>query len=249
MTRRMQLISLWLGLLATTSYAQSQQESTAKWSRQLESVGASETDSLDWVPLAQPLDESGKDRSGNGRVLTYSQSFPPSARFGDLNKPTGSQFDFPYQFQRFPNGAPQALPLRHQGPPPALKSGGSQEPTSQSFFKFEMPFHSEAGHAQSPPTLQTGYQIQHTFGSGGVAPSSIFTPSLFGQQAQQFSEFQTLQQKPFAQALSKPLHQQNYIQDTLPLKSHGKPLPTQASLQSVTPRSFPLTPSRKLCLV
>ncbi|KAM8714163.1 hypothetical protein ACLKA7_014326 [Drosophila subpalustris] len=245
MTRRMQLVALWLGLLATTALAQTQQESSAKWSRQLESVGPSEADSLDWVPLAQPLDESGKDRSGNGRVLTYSQSFPPSARFGDLGKPTGSQFDFPFQFQRYPNGgAPQALPLRHQGPPPALKSGGSQEPTSQSFFKFEMPFHNEAGHPQSPPTLQTGYQIQHSFGSGGGAPSSIFTPpSLFGQQPQQFAEFQTLPQKPFAQALSKPLRQQNYIQDSLEVKSnHGKPLPTRASLQSVTPQVFPVDP-------
>ncbi|XP_051859684.1 mucin-5AC [Drosophila albomicans] len=251
MTRSMQLFAIRLGLvlLATSSYAQTQQESNSKWSRQLESVGPSDTDSLDWVPLAQPLDESGKDRSGNGRVLTYSQSFPPSARFGDLTKSTGSQFDFPYQFQRYPNAAgAQALPLRHQGPPPPqLKATASQEPTSQSFFKFEMPFHNEAGQPQSPPTLQTGYQIQHSFGSGGTtglsAPSSIFSPpSLFGQQPQQFSDFAALPQKPFAQALSKPLHQQNYVQDSLPVKSHGKPLPTQASLQSVTPQVFPVDP-------
>ncbi|KAH8407689.1 hypothetical protein KR222_010751 [Zaprionus bogoriensis] len=246
MTRHMKLSALWLGLLATVAFAQTQQESSGKWSRQLESVGSPDVDSLDWVPLAQPLDESGKDRSGNGRVLTYSQTFPPSARFGDLTKPTGSQFDFPYQFQRFPNAPPaaQALPLRHQGPPP-LKASASQEPTSQSFFKFEMPFHhhqdGSPAQVQSPPTLQTGYQIQHSFGGSGLpAPSSIFSPpSLFGQSPpQQFSDYQ----KPYAQALSKPLHQQNYVQDTLPVKSHGKPLPTQASLQSVTPQVFPVDP-------
>lgn len=233
MKRRMQLIAVWLGLLASASYAQTQKESSAKWSRQLESVGSADTgDALDWVPLAQPLDESGKDRSGNGRVLTYSQSFPPSARFGDLSKP----FDYPYQFQRFPNAAP----LRHQGPPPPLKSSASQEPTSQSFFKFEMPFHNEANQPNAPPTLQTGYQIQHSFGGSSLpAPSSLFSPpSLFGQQPQQYSDFQ----KPLAQALSKPLHQQNYIQDNFPLKSHAKPIPTQASLQSVTPQVFPVDP-------
>ncbi|XP_064543390.1 mucin-2 [Drosophila montana] len=245
MKRRMQLIAVWLGLLAAATYAQTQQESSAKWSRQLESVATGDSDALDWVPLAQPLDDSGKDRSGNGRVLTYSQSFPPSARFGDLGKPTGGQFDFPYQFQRFSNGGPQALPLRHQGPPP-LKSSAGQEPTSQSFFKFEMPFHNEANQPNAPPTLQTGYQIQHSFGGGGglPAPSSLFSPpALFGQQQQQqFPDFQALPQKPLAQALSKPLHQQNYIQDNFSIKSHGKPLPTQASLQSVTPQVFPVDP-------
>ncbi|XP_017962446.1 mucin-5AC isoform X1 [Drosophila navojoa] len=233
MKRRMQLIAVWLGLLASASYAQTQKESSGKWSRQLESVGTADNgDALDWVPLAQPLDESGKDRSGNGRVLTYSQSFPPSGRFGELSKP----FDYPYQFQRFPNAAP----LRHQGPPPPLKSSASQEPTSQSFFKFEMPFHNEANQPNAPPTLQTGYQIQHSFGGGSLpAPSSLFSPpSLFGQQPQPYSDFQ----KPLAQALSKPLHQQNFIQDNFPLKSHAKPIPTQASLQSVTPQVFPVDP-------
>ncbi|XP_032590939.1 mucin-5AC [Drosophila grimshawi] len=241
MKRRMQLLAVWLGLLATVTYGQTQQESSTKWSRQLESIGGPDTDSLDWVPLAQPLDDSSKDRSGNGRVLTYSQSFPPSARFGDLNKPTAGQFDFPFNFQRYSNGAPQALQLRHQGPPPLKSSSIGQEPTSQSFFKFEMPFHNEGNQANAPPTLQTGYQIQHSFGGAGLpAPSSLFSPpSLFGQQGQQrFSDFQTLPQKP----LSKPLHQQNYIQDVHPLKTHGKPLPTQASLQSVTPQVFPVDP-------
>ncbi|KAH8270805.1 hypothetical protein KR018_005122 [Drosophila ironensis] len=246
MKRGMQLTATWLCLLATATLAQNQ-ESSAKWSRQLENVATSDTDSLDWVPLAQPLDGS-KDRSGNGRVLTYSQTFPPSARFGDLTK-TGSQFDYPFQFQRYPNGAGQALPLR-QGPPPppsSLKAG--QEPTSQSFFKFEMPFHNNnEGQAQAPPTLQTGYQIQHTFGAGagGIpAPSSLFSPpTLFGQQqAPSFgSEFLGSQGKPLAQALNKPLHQQNYVQDILPPKSLGKPLPTQPSLQSVTPQVFPVDP-------
>lgn len=247
MTRRIQLISACVALLASLVLAQTQQEQANKWSRQLESLGSPDVDSLDWVPLAQPLDESGKDRSGNGRVLTYSQTFPPSARFGELAKPAGAgaQFDFPYQFQRFPNSpsAAQALPLRHQAPP-ALKASASQEPTSQSFFKFEMPFHNDgsSAQAQSPPTLQTGYQIQHSFGGAGAlpAPSSIFSPpALFGQPPQQYSDYQ----KPYAQALSKPLHQQNYIQDTLPVKAHGKPLqPTQASLQSVTPQVFPVDP-------
>ncbi|XP_022222329.2 LOW QUALITY PROTEIN: flocculation protein FLO11 [Drosophila obscura] len=247
MKRGMQLTATWLCLLATAATFARAQESSAKWSRQLENAPTSDTDSLDWIPLAQPLDGSGagKDRSGNGRVLTYSQTFPPSARFGDLTKPglsPGSQFDFSYPFPRYSNGQDgqgQALPLR-QGPPPALKTNSGQEPTSQSFFKFEMPFHSnEAGQAQSPPTLQTGYQIQHTFGGGLQAPSSLFSPpSLFGQQqAQPFgSEFHTLAQKP----LNKPLRQQNYIQDILPPKSHAKP--TQPSLQSVTPQVFPLDP-------
>nr|XP_016941047.1 flocculation protein FLO11 [Drosophila suzukii] len=250
MKQGMQLTAAWLCLLATASLAQNQ-ESSAKWSRQLENVATSDTDTLDWVPLAQPLDGS-KDRTGNGRVLTYSQTFPPSARFGDLTK-TGSQFDYPFQFQRYPNGAGQALPLR-QAPPPApstLKASGvGQEPTSQSFFKFEMPFHSNGeGQAQSPPTLQTGYQIQHTFGAGTggfPAPSSLFSPpSLFGQQqGQPFGpDFHSLgSQKPLAQALNKPLHQQNYVQDVLPPKTLGKPLPTQASLQSVTPQVFPVDP-------
>lgn len=114
----MQLTAAWLCLLATASLAQNQ-ESSSKWSRQLENVATSDTDSLDWVPLAQPLDGS-KDRTGNGRVLTYSQTFPPSARFGDLTK-TGSQFDYPFQFQRYPNGAGQALPLRQAPPPPPLR--------------------------------------------------------------------------------------------------------------------------------
>ncbi|KAI8037158.1 hypothetical protein M5D96_009905 [Drosophila gunungcola] len=253
MKRGMQLTAAWLCLLATASVAQNQ-ESSAKWSRQLENVATADTDSLDWVPLAQPLDGS-KDRTGNGRVLTYSQTFPPSARFGDLSK-TGSQFDYPFQFQRYPNGAGQALPLRQAPPPPppaTLKGSGvgvGQEPTSQSFFKFEMPFHGNGdGQAQAPPTLQTGYQIQHTFGAGAggfPAPSSIFSPpSLFGQQqGQPFgSDFHSLgSQKPLAQALNKPLHQQNYIQDILPPKSLGKPLPTQPSLQSVTPQVFPVDP-------
>ncbi|KAH8319639.1 hypothetical protein KR074_002817, partial [Drosophila pseudoananassae] len=244
--RGMQLTAAWLCLLATASLAQNQ-ESSSKWSRQLESVATADTDSLDWVPLAQPLDGS-KDRSGNGRVLTYSQTFPPSARFGDLTKAGGAQFDYPYQFQRFPNGPGQALPLR-QGPPPPPPPKGGQEPTSQSFFKFEMPFHNanNEGQAQAPPTLQTGYQIQHTFGAGagGIpAPSSLFSPpSLFGQQSPPSfgSEFLG-SQKPLAQALNKPLHQQNYVQDILPPKSLGKPLPTQPSLQSVTPQVFPVDP-------
>ncbi|KAH8254666.1 hypothetical protein KR032_011548 [Drosophila birchii] len=253
MKRGMQLTAAWLCLLATASLAQNQ-ESSAKWSRQLESVGQSDSlDSLDWVPLAQPLDGS-KDRSGNGRVLTYSQTFPPSARFGDLTKTGASQFDYPFQFQRYPNGGSQALPLR-QGPPPppaSLKTSGAggQEPTSQSFFKFEMPFHNNnEGQAQAPPTLQTGYQIQHTFGAGAgglPAPSSLFSPpSLFGQQqGQPFgADFHSLgSQKPLAQALNKPLHQQNYVQDILPPKTLGKPLPTQPSLQSVTPQVFPVNP-------
>ncbi|XP_017014455.3 mucin-2 [Drosophila takahashii] len=251
MKQGMQLTAAWLCLLATASLAQNQ-ESSAKWSRQLENVATSETDSLDWIPLAQPLDGS-KDRSGNGRVLTYSQTFPPSARFGDLTK-TGSQFDYPFQFQRYPNGAGQALPLRQAPPPPpsTLKASGvGQEPTSQSFFKFEMPFHgNNEGQAQAPPTLQTGYQIQHTFGAGAPgfpAPSSLFSPpSLFGQQGQGQAfgaDFHSLgSQKPLAQALNKPLHQQNYVQDILPPKTLGKPLPTQASLHSVTPQVFPVDP-------
>ncbi|KAH8401150.1 hypothetical protein KR009_003346 [Drosophila setifemur] len=245
MKRGMQLTAAtWLCLLATASLAQNQ-ESSAKWSRQLENVPASDVDSLDWIPLAQPLD-GNKDRSGNGRVLTYSQTFPPSARFGELTK-TGSQFDYPFQYQRYPNGAGQALPLR-QGPPPPPPSthkaaGAGQEPTSQSFFKFEMPFHNgNEGQAQSP-TLQTGYQIQHTFGGGSAgisAPSSLFSPpSLFGhQQAQPFGSEFLGSQKP----LNKPLHQQNYVQDILPPKTLGKPLPTQPSLQSVTPQVFPVDP-------
>ncbi|XP_033152408.1 mucin-5AC [Drosophila mauritiana] len=251
MKRGMQLTAAWLCLLATASLAQNQ-ESSSKWSRQLENVATSDSDSLDWVPLAQPLDGS-KDRTGNGRVLTYSQTFPPSARFGDLTK-TGSQFDYPFQFQRYPNGAGQALPLRQAPPPPpsTLKASGvgGQEPTSQSFFKFEMPFHGNSeGQAQAPPTLQTGYQIQHTFGAGAPgfpSPSQLFSPpSLFGQQqSQPFGpDFHSLgSQKPLAQALNKPLHQQNYIQDILPPKTLGKPLPTQASLQSVTPQVFPVDP-------
>ncbi|EDW48520.1 GM21918 [Drosophila sechellia] len=135
MKRGMQLTAAWLCLLATASLAQNQ-ESSSKWSRQLENVATSDTDSLDWVPLAHPLDGS-KDRTGNGRVLTYSQTFPPSAGFGDLTK-MGSQFDYPFQFQRYPNGAGQALPLRQAPPPPpaTLKASGvgGQEPTSQSFF-------------------------------------------------------------------------------------------------------------------
>ncbi|XP_015039306.2 mucin-5AC [Drosophila pseudoobscura] len=243
MKRGMQLTATWLCLLATAATVVRAQESSDKWSRQLEDAPTSDTDSLDWIPLAQPLDGSGgKDRSGNGRVLTYSQTFPPSARFGDLNKPgvsPGSQFDFSYQFPRYSNGQGQALPLR-QGPPSSLKTNSGQEPTSQSFFKFEMPFHSnEGGQAQAPPTLQTGYQIQHTFGGGLQAPSSLFSPpSLFGQQ--QAQPFHTLPQKPLAQTLNKPLRQQNYIQDILPPKSHAKP--TQPSLQSVTPQVFPLDP-------
>lgn len=225
MKRGMQLTAAWLCLLATASLAQNQ-ESSAKWSRQLESVGspADSLDSLDWVPLAQPLDGS-KDRTGNGRVLTYSQTFPPSARFGDLTKTGGSQFDYPFQFQRYPNGGSQALPLRQGPPPPPKGSGAGQEPTSQSFFKFEMPFHNgnnNEGQAQAPPTLQTGYQIQHTFGGGAgglQAPSSLFSPpSLFGQQSQPFgADFHHSlgSQKPLAQALNKPLHQQNYVQDIL----------------------------------
>ncbi|XP_034123048.1 uncharacterized protein LOC117580521 isoform X6 [Drosophila guanche] len=251
MKRGMQLTATWLCLLATAAtFARAQQESSAKWSRQLENAPTSDTDSLDWIPLAQPLDGSGgKDRSGNGRVLTYSQTFPPSARFGELNKPgvaPGSQFDFSYPFPRYSNGQGQALPLPlRQGPPPSLKTSAGQEPTSQSFFKFEMPFHSNEagqgqGQAQAPPTLQTGYQIQHTFGGGGLqAPSSLFSPpSLFGQQqAQPFgSDFHSLPPK----SLNKPLRQQNYIQDILPPKSHAKP--TQPSLQSVTPQVFPLDP-------
>ncbi|XP_017040895.1 LOW QUALITY PROTEIN: mucin-5AC [Drosophila ficusphila] len=247
MKRGMQLTAAWLCFLATATLAQNQ-ESSAKWSRQLENVATSDTDSLDWIPLAQPLDGS-KDRTGNGRVLTYSQTFPPSARFGDLTK-TGSQFDYPFQFQRFPNGGSQALPLRQAPPSSSLKgSGVGQEPTSQSFFKFEMPFHgNNEGQAQAPPTLQTGYQIQHTFGAGAAgfpAPSSLFSPpSLYGQQSQPFgSEFHSLgSQKPLAQALNKPLHQQNYVQDILPPKTLGKPLPTQPSLQSVTPQVFPVDP-------
>ncbi|XP_068146295.1 mucin-5AC [Drosophila tropicalis] len=252
MKRHMQLLAVGLCLLLVTEAQE--QESSAKWSRQLDNVANTDVDSLDWIPLAQPVDgTASKDRSGNGRVLTYSQSFPPSGRFGELTKTSAggaSQFDFPYQFQRYPNSvSPQALPLRQAPPPlpPSLKASASQEPTSQSFFKFEMPFHNnEAGQAQAPPTLQTGYQIQHSFGGNGLQPappSSLFSPpSLFGQQ--QFpSEFHTLPQKPLAQALSKPLHQQNYVQDILPpLKSHGKPLPTQASLQSVTPQVFPVDP-------
>ncbi|BFG05796.1 mucin-5AC [Drosophila madeirensis] len=247
MKRGMQLTATWLCLLATAAtFARAQQESSAKWSRQLENAPTSDTDSLDWIPLAQPLDGSGgKDRSGNGRVLTYSQTFPPSARFGELNKPgvaPGSQFDFSYPFPRYSNGQGQALPLR-QGPPASLKTSAGQEPTSQSFFKFEMPFHSNEGgqgQAQAPPTLQTGYQIQHTFGGGGLqAPSSLFSPpSLFGQQQEQpfGSDFHSLPPK----SLNKPLRQQNYIQDILPPKSHAKP--TQPSLQSVTPQVFPLDP-------
>ncbi|XP_030368823.1 mucin-5AC [Scaptodrosophila lebanonensis] len=238
----------WLCLLLTATIVRAQ-DTDPKWSRQLDAVESTETDSLDWVPLAQPLDGS-KDRSANGRVLTYSQSFPPNGRFGELPKTSqtgGAPFDFPFQFQRFPNAPLPAQPLRQV--PQALKSSGPQEPTSQSFFKFEMPFRNDGSNnlragAQAPPTLQTGYQIQHSFGGAGASQASIFnSPTLFGQQQPLFPpEFHPISQKPLPQALTahKPLHQQNYVDDILPLKTHTKP--TQPSLQSVTPQVFPVDP-------
>ncbi|XP_067632692.1 mucin-2 [Eurosta solidaginis] len=229
-----------------------------KWSRQLEPSSPGVSDSFDWVPVAQPVDGSAaKDRSGNGRVLTYSQAFPPNGRFGDLPKPHNTPpsqqhpFDFPYQFQRFSNQPP---PPRSQlsspfgGPtrnsPTSLQSG---EPTSQSFFKFEMPFRgdgSNRGGSGGPSSLQTGYQIQHTFGGG--AQATLFSSPLFNQQPVFPPEFHPISQKPQQQPLQKPLPQQNFIEDTFSAKNvyrESKPNPTQQSLQSVTPQVFPAGPN------
>ncbi|XP_036331394.1 mucin-5AC [Rhagoletis pomonella] len=229
-----------------------------KWSRQLEPTSPGVSDSFDWVPVAQPVDSStAKDRSANARVLTYSQAYPPNGRFGDLPKPHNppvsqqQPFDFPYQFQRFANQPPPrsqvgspfgAPPLKAAAP--AASSLQSGEPTSQSFFKFEMPFRTEGGShgaSGSPGSLQTGYQIQHILGGG--AQATLFSSPLFNQQPVFPPEFHPIPQKPLQQTLQKPLPQQNYIEDSFPSKNvyrESKPNPTQQSLQSVTPQVFPV---------
>ncbi|CAD7015088.1 unnamed protein product [Ceratitis capitata] len=233
-----------------------------KWSRQLEPTSPGISDSFDWVPLAQPVDSStAKDRSANARVLTYSQAFPPNGRFGDLPKPhnpasTQQQrqqqqqpFDFPYQFQRFVNPPPAARPQVGSPfgtPPKAASALQGGEPTSQSFFKFEMPFRTDGSNrdpAAGPGSLQTGYQIQHTFGGG--AQATLFSSPLFNQQPVFPPEFHPIPQKPVQQSLQKPLPQQNFIEDSFPSKNiyhESKPNPTQQSLQSVTPQVFPADP-------
>ncbi|XP_037951170.1 flocculation protein FLO11 [Teleopsis dalmanni] len=248
-------------LLLSTLYSI---DAAEKWSRQLEATGPGDASSFDWVPVTQPAlaptaesaDANLKDRSANARVLTYSQSFPPNPRFGELqkhhNSPLSQQhpFDYPYQFQRFSN-APQALPLRQSAPIAAPLKGSplkSQEPTSQSFFSFEMPYHGDNNRPTgSSPTLQTGYQIQHTFGGG--AHATLFSSPLYNQQPVFPSEFHPTQQKPLQQQLQqKPLHQQNYIEDTLPIKNlfkESKPLATQPPLQSVAPQVFPSNPAQE----
>ncbi|XP_054740162.1 mucin-2 [Anastrepha obliqua] len=260
MTRRLQIfitpisvlvICVWVCLLAPAHAAE-------KWSRQLEPTSPGVSDSFDWVPVAQPVDSStAKDRSANARVLTYSQAFPPNGRFGDLHKPHNppvsqqQPFDFPYQFQRFVNPPPRpqvgspfgAPPLKPAAPAVSLQSG---EPTSQSFFKFEMPFRTDGGNrgASGPPSsLQTGYQIQHTFGGG--AQATLFSSPVYNDQPVFPPEFHPIPQKPLQQSLQKPLPQQNFIEDSFPTKNvyrESKPNPTQQSLQSVTPQVFPVEP-------
>ncbi|XP_050324863.1 proteoglycan 4 [Bactrocera neohumeralis] len=259
MTRQQQTFntptSALIACLCVCLFAHAQ--AAEKWSRQLEPTSPGVSDSFDWVPLAQPVDSStAKDRSANARVLTYSQAFPPNGRFGDLPKPHNppapqqQPFDFPYQFQRFvnqPQTRPQigspfgASPLKAS----ALQGG---EPTSQSFFKFEMPFRPDGGNrdvgATGPSSLQTGYQIQHTFGGGG-AQATLFSSPLYNQQPVFPPEFHPIPQKPIQQPLQKPLPQQNYIEDSFPAKNiyrESKPNPTQQSLQSVTPQVFPADP-------
>ncbi|XP_075164857.1 uncharacterized protein LOC142237433 [Haematobia irritans] len=248
MTRHLLFVSttacIWL--LASAQYS----SSLDKWSRQLEPTDPGVSDSFDWVPLAQSADSTTKDRSGNGRVLTYSQSFPPSAKFSDLGKsgfnspqsPKPAPFDFPFQFQSFGN-APQTQSLRQSNGP--LRN---QDPTSQSFFKFEMPFNQQNSRPAplASSGVNTGYQISHAFGNGGQA--TLFSSPLFNQQPAFPPEFHPIPQKPFTQALQqKPFTQQNVIEDPISLKNFfkdNKPLstPTPSPLQAVTPQVFPTNP-------
>lgn len=226
-----------------------------KWSRQLEATDTGVSDSFDWIPLAQPADSSTqtKDRSGNGRVLTYSQAFPSNGHFSDLNKGFSgsalshkpSPFDFPYQFQNFAS-VPQAQSLKHSGA--GIKSGAfpSQEPTSQSFFKFEMPLNQQSSrlnsaHLNAGSGVNTGYQISHAFGNG--AQATLFNSPLFNQQPVFPPEFHPVPPKPQTQSLQqKPLLQTNFLSnEPISLKNFFKDnKPTTASpLQAVSPQVFP----------
>ncbi|XP_037899857.1 uncharacterized protein LOC119644385 [Glossina fuscipes] len=243
-------ISIGICLLLFISSVSSQE----KWSRQISEATESgvTNDNYDWIPLPQSADNSSRDRSSNGRVLTYSQSFPPDGHFADLSRAINnaavssksSPFDFSYAPFRSLSNSPQTQSLRQQ-PSPLSKANNlqPQEPTSQSFFKFEMPL----GNANNRPAniasgVNTGYNIQHAFGGGGQA--TLFNSPLFNQQPIFPPEFHPLPQKPTAQSLQRrPSHHQNFVEDPISLNNFFKDTkPTQSPLQSVTPQVFPVEP-------
>ncbi|XP_055918238.1 mucin-2 [Eupeodes corollae] len=211
-----------------------------KWSRQLDETGPG-TEAYDWIPVAQPVD--AKERAG--RVITYQQNFPPNAAFGEIQKPHHvsqqqqiQPFGFPFHFQRFPQPQTQIQhnqPQIHQQQPiqQHQKLGlQPQQPTSQSFFKFEMPFNRDGNRNQdSSQGVQTGYQIQHSsFG----APQSLFHSPLFTQKQVFPPEFHPVPrpQQSSLQQVSKPI-QQNFIDE--PLKQNFRdPIPTHSSISSTS---------------
>lgn len=160
-----------------------------------------------WIPVTSAF--ANTDRGENARVLHYNfnpqvqqplasepidQTFIPQ----NVQQENGQQqqgFTFPYTYERFgfPQAQPQVAPKGH------IQQNQNAQPTSQSFFKFEMPLHN-GGNSQEPG-VQTGYQISHTFGS---IPQSNFNAPLFTNK-QLFPEFTPLQQN------RKPI-QQNIIE-------------------------------------
>uniref|UniRef100_A0A1A9WYG0 Uncharacterized protein n=1 Tax=Glossina brevipalpis TaxID=37001 RepID=A0A1A9WYG0_9MUSC len=245
-------VSTGICLLSFTSFVNSQE----KWSRQISEATESglNNDNYDWIPLPQSADNSSRDRSSNGRVLTYSQSFPPDGHFADLSKAINnaavsskaSPFDFSYPPYRSLANSPQTQSLRQQ-PSPLSKANNlqPQEPTSQSFFKFEMPLGSGNNRpANIASSVNTGYNIQHAFGGG--AQATLFNSPLFNQQPVFPPEFHPLPQKPTAQPLHRrPLHHQNFVEDPISLNNFFKDIkPTQSPLQSVTPQVFPVEPQQ-----
>ncbi|XP_055837542.1 mucin-2 [Episyrphus balteatus] len=242
MNLKIQLLTACLWLIV-------QSASTAdKWSRQLDEIGPG-TETYDWIPVAQPVD--AKERAG--RVITYQQNFPPNAAFGEIQKPHHvspaqqqvQPFGFPFHFQRFPQ--PQTQQLQHNQPQPHHQQPiqqqklnlPPQQPTSQSFFKFEMPFNRDGNRNQdSSQGVQTGYQIQHS--NFGAPAQSLFHSPLFTQKQVFPPEFHPVPRpQSLLQQASKPV-QQNFIDE--PIKqSFREPIPTHSSVSSTSapPTAFP----------
>ncbi|KAL5285715.1 hypothetical protein ACFFRR_007417 [Megaselia abdita] len=174
-----------------------------------------------WIPVTSAFTTG--DRGENARVLHYNfpqaqqplasepidQSFIPQ----NVQQPQAQQgFTFPYTYERF--GFPQAQ--AQVQPKGSIQQLQSPQPTSQSFFKFEMPLHN--GDNRQEPAVQTGYQIQHTF---GAIPQSNFNAPLFTNK-QLFPDFTPIQQT------RKPI-QQNIIDP--PKQIAHKPKPAQQQQQ------------------
>ncbi|XP_055374337.1 mucin-2 [Condylostylus longicornis] len=173
------------------------------------------------------------DRSNNARVLAYSNNIYSDSNLQSAatqQNPNVFNFVSPFQYQRYQQSEGQKPPIT------------SQQPTSQSFFKFEMPTFSVDGRGQSQP-IQTGYQIQHTFGPAPV--HSVITSPLFTSQKQtQFpAEYHShsghqIQQQQF-QSERKP-HLELKTKDSKPstTANHENSIAHRPETYANTPQTF-----------